>query len=152
MICPSNKTIMKKIISIVLLLSLCFSFTACGNSAEPKEISCEEIIAAYKDAGYRVKYHNHDDPIYYEDKEACHMEIYDPADPEQDYIYITRYFTSEDAKAMEKERRFNVILWLFFGVFGEWRWLKNDAYGDIYYETFDSKMIKPLKELMELGE
>jgi len=77
------------------------------------------------------------------------MEIYDPADPERDYIYITRYFTSEDAKAMEKERRFNVILWLFFGVFGEWRWLKNDAYGDIYYETFDSKMIKPLKELME---
>ncbi len=140
--------IMKKIISILLLLSLCFSFTACGKS-EPKEISCEEIIAAYKEAGYAIKYHNHGDPIYYDDNEACHMEIYDPEDPERDYIYITRYFTAEDAEAMEKERRFNVVLWIFFGVFGEWRWLRNGAYGEVYYETFDYKMVKPLKNLMK---
>ena len=52
---------MKKIISIILLLSLCFSFTACGNSAETKEISCEEIIVAYEDAGYNNVYHLHSD-------------------------------------------------------------------------------------------
>ena len=139
---------MKRIISILLLLSLCFSFTACGNS-EPKEITCEDIIAAYEDAGYTVNYHNHDDPIYYESNESCHIEIVDPEDPNRKYIYITRYFTEEYAKAIEKERRFNPILWLFFGVFGEWRWLKNGVYGNIYYETFDSKMIKPLRELIK---
>lgn len=139
---------MKKIISILLLLSFALSLAACEGS-QPKEITCEEIIAAYSDAGYKVKYHNHDDPIYYEDNEACHIAIYDPEDPERNYIYITRYFTPEDAKAMARERRFNVILWLFFGIFGEWRWLKSDTYGDIYYETFDWKIIKPLKELMK---
>ncbi len=139
---------MKKIISIILLLSFAFSFTACAKS-EPKEISCEEIIAAYKDAGYVLCYHNHDDPIYYEDNEACHMEIEDPEDPERNYIYITRYFTEEDAKAADKEQRFNPILGLFFGVFGEWRWLHTGCYGDIVYSTFEYKMLKPLKELIK---
>ena len=139
---------MKKSVALCILLCLALSFAGC-DSQKTREVSCEEIIAAYKDAGYAIEYHNHDDPIYYELKESCHMEIYDPEDPERDYIYITRYFTSEDAEAMEKERRFNVVLWLFFGVFGEWRWLQNGSYGEIYYETFDYKMVEPLKNLMK---
>lgn len=138
--------IMKNVISILLLLSLCFSFTACIKS-EPREISCEEIISAYEENGFVLCYHNHDDPLYYEFNESCHIEIEDPEDPDRNYIYITRYFTEEDARAMEKERRFNVIIWLFFGVFGEWRWMKNGAYGEVYYETFDSEILKPFKEL-----
>ena len=46
---------MKKILSLILLLSFAFSLTACG-SQTPKEVSCEEIIAAYKEAGYSVLY------------------------------------------------------------------------------------------------
>jgi len=138
---------MKKIISIILLLSLCFSFTACVKS-KPKEISCEEIIAAYEDAGYNV-FHNHDDPVYYDLNQYCDLKVTDPDDPENNYLYITRYFTEEDAKAASKEERFNIILWLFFGVFGEWRWLHTGCYGDLTYSTFDPKMIKPLKELMK---
>ena len=139
---------MKRIISLLLLLSILFSLSSCYKR-DPAEITCEEIIQAYRDAGYVICYHNHDDPIYYDLNEACHMEIEDPMDPEHNYIYITRYFTHEDAKKMEMERQFNPILWFFFGVFGEWRWLLNGVYGDIYYETFEWKMIDPLKGLMK---
>ena len=59
-----------------------------------------------------------------------------------------KYYTKEDAEDMVKEQQFNPILWLFFGIYGEWRWLQNGHYGDVYYSTFDSKMIKPLKSLM----
>ena len=140
---------MKKIISIVLLLSLCFSFTACGNRAEPKEISCEEIIAAYKDAGYTVLYHGHENDTVYNDLgQYCAFEIRDP-DNEDNYMYVHRYFNEEDAKAANEEAKFHPVLWLFFGIFGEWRWLHTGCYGDLTYETFDRKMIKPLKELMD---
>ena len=140
--------IMKKIISIILLISFALSLTACGNNTEPKEISCEEIIAAYKEAGYIVLYHGHEnDENYHELGMYCCFEIRDP-DNENNYMYVNRYFTEEDAKTAADERQFNPILWLFFGIFGEWRWLHVGCYGDIEYETFDPKMIKPLENLM----
>ena len=138
---------MKKIIAILLLLFLALSLTACGNS-EPKEITCEEIIAAYDDAGYNV-FHNHDDPVYYDLNQYCYIKISDPDDPENNYLYVTRYFTEEDAKAAAEDLEFNPVLWGFFCIFGEWRWLHTGYYGDLTYETFDKKMIKPLKELMK---
>ena len=137
---------MKKIISILLLLSLLFSFASCGEF-EPKEISCEDIIAAYKDAGYTVLYHGHENDENYHDLGiSCSFEIRDPNN-EDNYMYVNRYFNEEDAKAANKEQQFNPILWLFFGVFGEWRWLHTGCYGDITYSTFDKKMIEPFKEL-----
>ena len=137
---------MKKTLSIILLLSLCFSFSACVKS-EPKEISCEDIIAAYKDAGYTVLYHGHEnDESYHDLGMYCCFEIRDP-DNEDNYMYVNRYFNEEDAEATCKERQFNPILWLFFGIFGEWRWLHVKCYGDIEYETFDYRMMKPLEEL-----
>ncbi len=137
---------MKKILSILLLLSLCFSFTACVKS-EPKEISCEEIIAAYKEAGYSVLYHGHEnDESYHDLGMYCCFEIRDPNN-EDNYMYVNRYFNEKDAEATCKERQFNPILWLFFGIFGEWRWLHVRCYGDIEYETFDYRMMKPLEKL-----
>ena len=138
---------MKRIVSIILLLSFALSLVACGNS-KPKEISCEEIIAAYKEAGYSVLYHGHENDTVYNDLgQYCAFEIRDP-DDEDNYMYVHRYFSEEDAKAASKEEQFNPILWLFFGIFGEWRWLHTGCYGDLTYSTFDPKMIRPLRELM----
>ena len=138
---------MKKIIAIILLLSLALSLSACNKEA--REISCEELIQAYKDAGYNVLYHGHEgDEIYNDLGQYCAFEIRDPNN-EDNYMYVHRYFTVEEAKAAAEERQFNPVLWLFFGIFGEWRWLHVGCYGDIEYETFDRKMIKPLKALME---
>lgn len=137
---------MKKAIAILLLMTCLISLASC-EAGEPREISCEEIIEAYEAAGYRISYHNHGDPIYNDSRELCNIEIEDPDDPEKNYIYITRYFTPEDAKAAAEKRSFNPALWLIFVVYGEWRWLQSGVYGDIYYTSFDSKILKPIKEL-----
>ena len=105
---------MKKIISILLLLSFCFSFTACGKS-EPKEISCEEIIVAYEDAGYTVKYHNHSEPNTESDV-ICHIQIYDPNNPESNYLYIDRYSDAEKAEKAAKEGEYNIAIWVVFAI------------------------------------
>lgn len=110
---------MKKIVSILLLLPILLSLFACGNTTKPKEISCEEIIAAYEAEGYLVLYHGHEnDENYHDLGYYCAFEVRDPND-DDNYMYVHRYFTEEDAKAACEERQFNPLLWLFFGVFGE---------------------------------
>ena len=143
---------MKKALIVLLtcslLLPLLLPLTSCGGKSAT-EISCEEIIAAYEDAGYSV-FHNHDDPFYYDLNEACYIKVTDPDDPENNYMYITRYFTEEDAEAACEEREFHPLLWLFFGYVGsEWRWLHVRQYGDVVVETFEWDMLKPMKELMK---
>ena len=142
------KRCLSLLIAVILTLLSVLNLVSCCQS-EPREVTCDEILDAYKAAGYTISYHNHEDPIYYEFNEYCSIEIEDPADPERNYIYITRYYTEEDAENMVEEQRFNPVLWLMFGVYGEWRWLKNGNYGDVYYSTFDSEMIEPLKSLMK---
>ena len=138
---------MKKIVALVLLISISLSFASC-DKAEAKEITCEELIAEYEEAGYSVLYHGHEnDTVYNEDGIYCSFEIRDP-DNEDNYMYVHRCFNEEDAKVLCSERQFNVILWLFFGIFGEWRWLHVKCYGNIEYETFDYKMLIPMYKLM----
>lgn len=135
----------------MLLLSFALSLTSCGKreDTEATKVSCEEIIAAYEDAGYSVLYHGHEDDTVYNDiGQYCAFEIRDP-DNEDNYMYVHRYFSEEDARAASEEEKFHPVLWLFFGIFGEWRWLHTGCYGDLTYSTFDRKMIKPLKALME---
>jgi hypothetical protein len=63
---------MKRIVSILLFLAVLASFVSC-TPKEEKEISCEDIIAAYENAGYFVDYHSHgeDSEKYY-----CYIIIY----------------------------------------------------------------------------
>ena len=137
---------MKRILSILLIFTLAFSMLGCQK--EDKHLTCEEIIAAYEEAGYGV-FHNHDDPFYYDLNEYCYIKVTDPDNPDDNYIYIDRYFTKEDAKTVYEEHKYNAVLWLFFGIFGEWRWMKRGMYDDFIYETFDRDILKPLKGLME---
>ena len=142
---------MKKIISIILLLLLTMSLTACGKweDATATKVSCEEIIAVYEDAGYTILYHGHENDTVYNDLgQYCAFEIRDP-DDEDNYMYVHRYFNRDDAEAAHKDERYHPVLWLFFGIFGEWRWLHTGCYGDLTYSTFDREMTKPLKELFE---
>lgn len=138
---------MKKIIAILLLIAFVFAFTSCNNS-KTKDISCEDIIEAYKSAGYSVLYHGHENDTVYNDLGIyCSFEIRENPDNAANCVYIERYFTEEQAKAANEEQQFHPILWLFFGVFGEWRWLHTGCYGDIVYSSFEYEMLKPLIEL-----
>ena len=138
---------MKKIIAILLAIVCLLSFASCA-VFPAKEITCEAMIEAYEDAGYTVLYHGHEnDTVYHDLGQYCSFEIRDP-DNEDNYMYVHRYFNEEDAKAASEEGKFHPVLWLFFGIFGEWRWLHTGCYGDMEYETFDLKMLLPLYRLI----
>ena len=147
MICPSNKTIMKKIISRLLLLSLCFSLTACGNSAEPKEISCEDIIKAYKDAGYFVTHGEHKTQA--DSSQLCYIKASLTEHSDSDYIYFITCFTDEQAKEAAETDKYNLAVWLYATVSGESRWLKTGTYGKFEYSYYNFKLIKPFNELIK---
>ena len=136
---------MKKLISILLIITIACSFISCGTQ-EVKEISCEDIIKAYEDAGYFVSYHSHSEDLeeYY-----CYIIIHENEDSTSDLMEITFYNTEEDAKEAAENRRYNIAIWMVAVMYGEFRWLHTGYYGDLTYSTFDNKMIKPLKELME---
>ena len=111
--------IMKKIISILLLFSLCFSFTACGNSTEPKEISCEDIIKVYEDAGYFVTHGEHKTQA--EGSQLCYIKASLTEDSDSDYIYFITCFTDEQAKEAAETDKYNLAVWLYATVSGESR-------------------------------
>lgn len=140
---------MKKIISIILLLSLCFSFTAC-RVPEPREISCEEIIAAYKAAGYSNIFHLHSDEDYQiSGSEECYIIIHKTEDDDSDLIEIKTFYTEGEAKDAADSDSYNIARWLIAFMFGEWRWLNVEVYGKIEYSSYNEKMLRPLKDLIK---
>ena len=137
---------MKKIISIILLLSFALSFTACGNSTEPKEISCEDIIKAYEDAGYYVTHGEHKDES--ESSQLCYIKANLTEDSDSDYIYFITCFTEEQAEEAAETDKYNLAVWLYATVSGESRWLKTGTYGKIEYSYYNPKLIKPFNDLI----
>ena len=138
---------MKKIISIILLLSLCFSFTACDNTTEPKEITCEDIIKAYEDAGYYVTHGEHKDEA--ESSQLCYIKANLTEDSDSDYIYFITCFTEKQAEETAETDKYNLAVWLYAAVSGESRWLKTGTDGKIEYSYYNSKLIKPFNELIK---
>lgn len=138
---------MKKILSIILLLTFAISLTACGDNAEPKEITCEDIIKAYEDAGYYVTHGEHKDEA--ESSQLCYIKASLTEDDGSDYIYFIPCFTEEQAKEAEKTDKYNLAVWLYATVSGESRWLKTGTYGKIEYSYYNSKLIKPFYELIK---
>ena len=137
---------MKKIISIILLLSFCFSFAACGKS-EPKEISCEEIIAAYEDAGYYVAHGEHRDES--DSSQLCYVKASLTEEDDSDYVYFITCFTEEQAEEARETDKYNLLIWFYATVSGESRWLKTGTYGKIEYSYYNSELIKPFNELIK---
>lgn len=137
---------MKKIISIILLLSFALSFTACGKS-EQKEISCEDIIKAYEDAGYYVTHGEHKTQA--ESSQLCYIKANMSEDPDSDYIYFITCFNEEQAEEAHETDKYNLAIWLYATVSGESRWLKSGTYREVEYSYYNSEMIKPFKELIK---
>ena len=138
---------MKKILSIILLLSFSLSLTACGNSAEPKEISCEDIIQAYEDAGYYVAHGEHREET--DSSHLCYIRASVTEEPYGDYIYFITCFTEKQAKEKRETDKYNLIIWFYASISGEARWLKTGTYGKIEYSYYNPKLIKPFNKLVK---
>ena len=138
---------MKRIVSVLLLLALAVSFSAC-TPHRSEEFSCEDIIAAYEAAGYTLGHHLHEDPVYLEDGICCSLMFQDPQDPDKNYIYIDRYRTGRDAQKATTENKYNPILWFVSVLYGERRWLRSKQFGTLHCTTFEKKMLKPLQNVI----
>ena len=139
---------MKRVISVLLLLSLTLSFFAC-TPHRSDEVSCEDIIAAYEAAGYTLGHHLHEDPVYLEEGICCSLMFQDPQDPDKNYIYIDRYRTGRDARDATIKSKYHPILWFFSVLHGEGRWRRSERFGTLHYTTFEKKMLKPLQSIIE---
>ena len=137
---------MKKLLSIILLLSFCLPFTAC-NKAEVKEISCEDIIKAYESAGYYVVHGAHKDES--DNTQLCYIKASISEDSDSDYIYFITCFTEEQANEARKIDKYNLIIWFYAAISGESRWLKTGTYGKIEYSYYNPKLIKPFNKLVK---
>lgn len=137
---------MKRITSILLFLSIALSLTACGES-EIREISCDDIIKAYEDAGYYVTHGEHKDEA--DSSQLCYIKANISEDEDSDYIYFVTCFTEEEAEKLLKTDKYNIAVWLYASISGERRWLKSGTYGKIEYSYYNSKLIKPFNKLIK---
>lgn len=138
---------MKKVLACILIaVSFVICFTACGNSTELKEISCEDIIAAYEKAGYYVSHGEHKDEA--DSSQLCYIKANISEAPDSDYIYFITCFTEEQAEEAREVDKYNIFVWLYAAISGESRWLKTGTYGKIEYSYYNSKLIKPFEALI----
>ncbi len=139
---------MKRVISVLLLLSVTLSFFAC-TPYRSEEVSCEDIMAAYEAAGYTLGHHLHEDPVYTQEGIFCSLLFEDPENPDKNYIHIHRHYTTSGARKATIENKYNPILWFVSALYGEGRWLKSEQFGKLHCTTFDKKMIAPLQSIVE---
>ena len=138
---------MKKLLCVLLLLSLTLPFAACGKN-DMRAVDCADIISAYEDEGYCVTHTqrcNEEGHPY-----RCYIVVqsYEENKPSDD-LYITTYWTDEEATKAAKADRYNVVIWFYALVNGEHRWLKTGTYGAIEYSTYNRELLKPLKQLIQ---
>ena len=141
---------MKKGFALCLAAAFMLTCLTACNPSEPievMELSCEDIIKAYEDAGYFVTHGEHKTQT--ESAQLCYIKASLTEDPDSDYIYFITCFTEEQAKEAAKTDKYNLAVWFFAAVSGEPRWLKTGTYGKIEYSYYNSKLIKPFNELIQ---
>lgn len=139
---------MKKLFVLCLIAALCIcGLASCSNNTEPKEITCEDIIKAYEDAGYYVSHGTHQNES--ESAQLCYIKASLTEEQDSDYIYFITCFTEQQAKEARETDKYNLFIWFYATVSGESRWLKTGTYGNIAYSYYNSEFIKPFQELIK---
>lgn len=137
---------MKRFAAILILVCIIIGSSGCTPS-EKVEITCYEIAQAYTDAGFYVD-HYHEDK---DDGSYCHINVQDAERllADTDVIYFCFFESEESAKAYTKDNKWNIALYLFGVLFGEFRWCRSKTYDNISYQYFARKMVKPFNDLIK---
>lgn len=137
---------MKRSIAILILVCTVFVFSACTPSKEV-ELTCDEIAQAYTDAGFYVGHYHVDS----DDGSYCHVSIQDAEQllADTDVIYFTFFESEELADAYTKDQSWNVLLYFFGALYGEFRWYHSKTYGGISYQYWGHHMVKPFEDLIK---
>lgn len=135
-------------IKLILILSLFFSVTflaSCDsqNITSDKEITCEDIIKVYEEAGYDIFHKETTDQDY--DWE-CYVKCTAP--DSDDYIFFYIFDTNEEAVNYADEREWNILLYFFSELFGDSSWLKTKSYNNIAIEYDQNELYVPFESLI----
>lgn len=135
---------MKRILSILLICAAVFSsVTACG-AKQDKDVTCEDVIAAYEEAGYGVTH------LEYPDKDygyLCNVIIRDSNG--ESSISFKFFETDAEAQAEADASQWNVILWLYSAAMFQPTWLHTEHYRNIEIEYDDTDLYGPFRDLIK---
>ncbi len=127
---------------IVILLCIGILLSATGCSGEQREVTCEDVVAAYEEAGY--------DPSHHHSPQIGNMVCYVLVENDDDeQIYIHFFETAEEAEAEESQRQYNVFIWLFSVIFGDPTWVHTTTYRNIQIEYTDKALYEPFAKLIK---
>lgn len=133
---------MKRCLSLLIAVALVLClFTGCAVKQE-KKVTCQAVIAAYQEAGYEVWHRDYPEKDY---GYACCIEI---ENGDGDHISFYFFETEKEAEAYAKERRWNLVLWLYTAAMFQPTWLTTETYRNIEIEYDDKDLYKPFRELI----
>ena len=128
---------------IVLLFALLLFLSGCSSKVRT-DVTPDEIVAAYKAAGYTVWSEMYDEKLDYGEIgyiQANH--------PDGDYIYFSIFESEEDAEAYKEEFYHPGMLGLFSVIFGDPSWLRSEVYGCVVVEYDNPALYEPFEALLK---
>lgn len=136
---------MKKFILLIVTIFLAITLSSCDNDniVSEKEITCEDIIDVYEEAGYEIFYKETTDQGY---DWNCYVKCTTP--DSNDYIFFYFFDTNEEAANYAEERKGNILLYFFSGLFGDSSWLKTKSYNNIAVEYDHNYLYEPFNSLI----
>ena len=137
---------MRKILPLITILAFGLTLVSCDGSRQTKEISCEDIIKAYEDAGYCVTHGEHKTET--DSTQLCYIKVSISEDAGSDYIYFTTCFTEKQAEELADGQKYNLVIWFYGAICGESRWLKSERYGKVHYSYYNDELVKPFNQLI----
>ena len=134
---------MKKAISILLLFAMVAAVFAGCAGKQGRPVSCDEVVAAYEAAGYRVYHRDYPEKQY---GYSCCIEI-DSEDGE--HISFNFFETEQEAAAYAEERQWNWAVWLISVAMQQPTWLTTVTHYNIEIEYDSKDLYKPFEQLIE---
>ena len=132
---------MNKMLLSLILVILMTALISCNNTK--KEITCEDVIQVYEEAGYKVF---HKETTTDDLKWDCYVQC--TAKDSEDYIVFHFFENNETATLYADEREWNVILFIFSCAMFEPTWLTTKTYNNIEIEYHKNYLYKPFESLI----
>ena len=131
----------KKILLLATLMTL-ISLTSCGNN---KEITCQDVINVYEEAGYGVFHSELTD----QENGGYNCYVACTAPNLDDTIYFHFFKTKEEAEEYSSEGEWNILLYLYSIIAAdEPIWVTTKTYNNIAIDYTDYYTYKPFKKLI----
>lgn len=126
-----------------LLFLLAVIVLLAGCASDRTDITREEVVAAYEEAGYDVS------SLVYDEKLEYGQIAYVQANhPNGDYIYFVFFETEAEAAAYKEEFYHPGMMGLFSAIFGDPSWQRWEVHGCIVAEYDDPVFYQVFEQLL----